>query len=391
MKIVHTSDWHIGKFINEYNMIEDQKYYIDKFIKYIKSEKIELVIIAGDIYHRTIPSIEAINLVNEAFSKMINELNIPIIVISGNHDSRERLGFGKKLFENSNLYIKTSIEDIFNKISLKDEYGIINFYTIPYIEPNYIKKLYKEENIITFDDSMKLLISKIKENINLNERNILITHGFFSYIKNNNEDNKIIFSESEISIGGSDMVDAKIFEIFDYVALGHLHAPQKIGKETIRYSGSILKYSLSETNQKKSITIIDLKEKSNIKIYKKHINPKRDLKIIQGDFYELIDANNISELYSEDYIFVNITSNKNILDPVNKLKNVFPNILGIKFIKYDKENMKIKNEFSDNKIKSKSIHELFKDFYSYVTKNKISEEAEKVILEISNNVKEEFI
>ncbi len=372
-------------------MIEDQKYYIDKFIKYIKDEKIELVIIAGDIYHRTIPSIEAINLVNEAFSKMINELNIHVIVISGNHDSRERLGFGKKLFENSNLYIKTSIEDIFNKISLKDEYGIINFYTIPYIEPNYIKKFYKEESILTFDDSMKLLISKIKENINLDERNILITHGFFSYIKNNNEDNKIIFSESEISIGGSDMVDAKIFEIFDYVALGHLHAPQKIGKETIRYSGSILKYSLSESNQKKSITIINLKEKSNIKIYEKHINPKRDLKIVQGDFYEFIDVNNFSELYSEDYIFVNITSNKNILDPVNKLKNVFPNILGVKFIKYDKNNIQIKNEFSDNKIKSKSTYELFNDFYSYVTKNNLSKEEKKIILEISNNVKEEFI
>lgn len=387
MKFLHTSDWHIGKFLNEYNLIEDQQYFLSKLIKYISEIKFDLILISGDVYHRSVPSIEAVNLVNNIFFEIIDNLKIPILIISGNHDSRDRLGFGNGLFKNSGLYIETKIKEEISKISLNDEFGKINFYTIPYTEPNFIRNLLKNEKITTFNNAFQALVEMIKKDININERNILMAHGYFRNLKNtNNKD--VLLSESEISVGGSDLIDASILDIFDYVALGHLHSPQNILDNKIRYSGSILKYSLSEIYQKKSVTSVEIKEKNNIEVNEIFIKPKRDLKNVIGSFEEITDIDNFENVKSDDYIFVTLNNQENIIDPVLKLRTIFPNIIGVEFKSNDKKEF---IESASLKIKSKSIEDLFDSFYGSITGSCLSGEQKDIVLEISNKLKDQVI
>ncbi|MDF2567927.1 MAG: exonuclease SbcD, partial [Oscillospiraceae bacterium] len=222
VKIIHTSDWHIGKFVNEYSMLEDQRYFLNQLIDLIKEEKADALVIAGDIYDRSVPSAEAVSLVDEIFCRMIDELHIPILSIAGNHDSKERLSFVNKLFEKSGLYIEGRIDKEVKKVALKDDFGKVNFFLLPYIEPSQIRPLFPDENIKTFDDSYRALMKNISKEVDSSQRNLLIAHGFFAYLNGEEKENEPILSESEVSVGGSDLVNARHFDDFDYVALGHL-------------------------------------------------------------------------------------------------------------------------------------------------------------------------
>ena len=398
MKIIHTSDWHIGKIVNEYSMIDDQKYILNKLTKLIDEENADVLIIAGDIYDRSIPPVEAVELLNETLSSLVIDRNLSVLVISGNHDSGERLNFGSKILEKQGLYIAGSDEELYRKIVLCDNNQNINFYLVPYKDPSLTKKLLDNKEIRSHNDAMAAIIDKIKQELNENEVNILIGHGYVTMKREeaiDNNDNKYETTELEtsdserpLSIGGTDLIDGKIFKDFDYVALGHLHGRQKIGRETMRYSGSLLKYSFSEVNHKKSVAVLDIKDK-NIEIDLKELSPRRDLRIIKGNIEDIICEGREIKEGKEDYIQAILTDDGELMNPMEKLKSVYPNTMLI--TRERKKNVSENITLSKGEFKNKSKIDLFKDFYEAYGSGDYTDKKENVLTNTINEVLKEEV
>lgn len=377
MKIFHMGDWHIGKLVNGFYMTEDQEYVIKEVCEVIKKEKPDLLIIAGDLYDRAIPPIQAVELLDRTLAKIILQLNTKVIAISGNHDSKERLDFGSLMLKEAGLHIKGILKNEVEKVTLKDEFGSVNFYPIPFADVSVVREMYNDETIKTPNDAMKRIMDEINKNIDKNERNIAIAHGYVTKMSNG-EFEELDESESEkpISIGGSDFIDYKIFEHFDYTALGHLHGPQRVGLDKIRYSGSLMKYSFSEVNQKKGITIFEIDEKGNIEYRIHEIKPRRDFRIIEGYFNDIMKNYKDDIENKEDYIKIILEDEDEILDPMGKLRSIYPNIMELtrKTKKYE-----ILSKHKIANIKEKSKLKLFEDFYINVMDEEVCDKESEII------------
>lgn len=387
MKIIHTGDWHIGKIVNEFSMIEDQKFYLDRLIELLEEEKPDVFIIAGDIYDRSVPPAEAVELLDNVLSKIILELNIPVLAISGNHDSPERLSFGSKLLRDNGLYIEGRFNKEIKKVTIKDEFGNVNFYLLPYVDPAKVRLVYKNDEIRTYDDAMRFLINELEKNISKDERNVLITHGYVTFNMEDKESKgnlELSDSERPLSIGGTDLIDGRNFDLFNYVALGHLHGPQKVGGNRIRYSGSLLKYSISECRQRKNIPIIELNKDGDVEVELREIPVLRDMRIIEGPLDVIINRETHSGDNLNDYVFVNLTDEGEVIDAISKLRAVFPNVMGLKMINASVREGDSKTSASGN-FREKPMTELFSDFYLSI-KGK-SMDAERI--ETFNNILEE--
>lgn len=395
MKILHTSDWHIGKIVKEMSMLGDQRYIFNQIINIIDEEKIDAVIVAGDIYDRSVAPVEAVELLDNILNSIIIEKEIPILAIAGNHDSPERIGFGSNLLRDKGLYIEGNLEKNIRKVELKDKYGNLNFYLMPYAEPAHVRHLYEDDTIRTHEDAMIKVLEDIYEEFKENDRNILITHGYITNYKEENiieeeggikERGGLIVSDSErpLSIGGTDLISANIFDKFDYVALGHLHGPQKVLGDKIRYSGSPLKYSFSEVNQKKSVTIIEFEDKNNMNVYLRELKPLRDMRIIKGPLDKLLSKEVYEGTNVEDYISAVITDKGEIMDIMSKLKAVYPRVLEVKREGFIGDEIDKLNKAADYKDKSKL--ELFTEFYRDITGNELDEDKNQVIEKIMEKV-----
>ena len=393
MKVIHTSDWHIGKIVNEFSMIEDQKHILNELIKLIDEENAGVLMIAGDIYDRSIPPVEAVELLNETLSKLVIDRNVTVLAISGNHDSGERLSFGSKILEKQGLYIAGSDEEVYKKVVLNENNKNINFYLVPYKDPALTKKLLNNKEIRNHNDAMIAVIDKIKEELNEEEVNILIAHGYVTMkreeaIDRNNHSYEVAeleTSESErpLSIGGTDLIDGNIFKDFDYVALGHLHGRQRIGSDNMRYSGSLLKYSFSEVKQKKSVAVLNIEDK-NINIDLKDLKPIRDLRIIKGNIEDLIEEGRNIEDGKEDYIQAILTDDGELMNPMEKLRAVYKNTMLI-----TRERKKAASEESKSlkgEIRKKSKLDLFKDFYKAYGNSDYNDKKESVLVDTINEV-----
>ncbi|EQK42635.1 exonuclease SbcCD, D subunit [[Clostridium] bifermentans ATCC 638] len=394
MKIIHTSDWHIGKIVNEFSMIEDQKYILNRLIDLIEKEKPEVLILAGDVYDRSIPPVEAVELLNETLSNLIIDKKVKVLAISGNHDGGERLSFGSQILEKHGLYIAGRDDELYKHVVVKDGEKNVNFYLIPYKDPALTRKILDEKEIKSHNDAMKFVVEKIKKDMNEKEINILVGHGYITMkredaiecIENKYEVANLETSESErpLSIGGTDLIDGKIFDDFDYVALGHLHGRQKIGREEMKYSGSILKYSFSEVKQKKGVYILDINDKDAINIDFKCLKPVRDLRVIKGNIEDLIEEARELEKGKEDYIQAILTDDGELINPMEKLRAVYPNTMLI--------TRERKREISEDKTsakgeyKKKSKLELFKEFYEDLGSGDYTEEKEVVLMNTINEV-----
>lgn len=394
MKIIHTGDWHIGKIVNEFSMIEEQRYVLNKLIELMEVEKPDVLIIAGDIYDRSIPPVEAVELLNETFKKILIDNGVKIIAISGNHDSGERLDFGSKILEKEGLFIAGLIEDSVRKVEIFDNDQAVNFYLIPYADPAVIRRRYGEPNIKNHNDAMKFIVSKIEEELNIKEVNIIVAHGYVigkkAELTDNEEDKykaagiQVSDSERPLSIGGTDLIDSEIFKNFDYIALGHLHGRQKVGCETIRYSGSLIKYSFSEVNHKKGVTIVEILGNKDINIRLVEINSLRDMRIIKGPIDELIRVAREEEGNSEDYIQAILTDEGELLDPIGKLRSVYPNIMLLK--REEKRNLGESNTSASEGYRNKSEIDLFKEYYSNLGNGEFTREKEVIVEDIIKEV-----
>lgn len=326
LKIIHTGDWHIGKIVNEFSMLEEQKYILEQLIAVIDREKPDALVIAGDIYDRSIPPVEAVELVDEVFNKVLLELKVPILAISGNHDSPERLSFASRILTNNGLYITGVFDGNMKSVALEDDFGPVNFYMLPYTDPRNVRHLFDDSSITTHDEAMKKLIESIQPRLHSDQRNVMITHGYITYTGGQAQTCE---SERPLSIGGTDYVNSNYFDAFNYTALGHLHAPQRVGADNIRYSGSLLKYSFSEASQKKGINIVDIDGKGNSNVELVELKPKRDMRIIKGPINELVSPEIYNSANPEDYVYAILTDKGELIDPISKLRSVYPNIMGL--------------------------------------------------------------
>ncbi|MGB5823551.1 MAG: exonuclease SbcCD subunit D [Proteocatella sp.] len=391
MKIFHLSDLHLGKIVNNFSMIEDQKYVLNQIYEQIEIQKPDVVIMAGDLYDRSVPPVQAIELLNTVFFMIIKELNTPIMSIAGNHDSGERIDFGSILFKDSALYISGTLKKDIQKITLYDEYGPVNFYPIPFAEPPIARDIFADESIKTHDIAIKKIVDSIEVNLNPDERNVAIAHGYVTYLSNSGEDELLLeTSESEkpLSIGGTDHINACHFDIFDYTALGHLHGPQKVGSDKKRYAGSLIKYSFSEVNQKKGITMIDMTEKNSIQAQVLPIKLKRNFRVLTGELETIIEQASHDIHGKEDYIKAVLTDTGELFDPMAKLRSVYPNAMEL--VRKDRIRKQDSATNSAVNAREKSKISLFENFYEEMTGEKCSDGGIDIITNIIAKIEEDL-
>jgi exonuclease SbcD len=378
MKIIHTGDWHIGKIVHQVHMTEDQRYILNEFIKVIEEEKPHVIVIAGDLYDRSVPPVEAVELLDQIFSRILIDLKVPIIAIAGNHDSPDRVGFASRILMNKGLYIEGRLKKNIQKVSMHDEAGPVNFYLVPYADPAIVRDLFGDENIHTHNDAMKVIVNSIKENINKKERNVLVAHGFVI-------GGEISDSERPLSIGGTDYIYLEHFEEFNYTALGHLHGPQKVGSDSIRYSGSLMKYSFSEVRQNKSITIVNIDDEGNVEVTLRKLTPIRDMRIIRGSLEELLKPEVYKNTNVQDYLQVDLTDDGELIEPMSKIRTVYPNVLKLTRNSFNK-NSEAVEQFSAEHRSKRDMFELFQEFYTGITRKEFDEDKAKVIAQVLKEV-----
>lgn len=377
MKIIHLADLHIGKRVNEFSMIDDQKYILNQILKIIDKEKPDAVIIAGDVYDKQVPSIEAVELL-DSFISDISKRKTTTFIISGNHDSAERLAFGSSLMAMGKIYISPVYNGKISKYTLKDDFGSANFYLLPFVKPSHVKRFFPDEKIESYTDAIKVVVDNLK--LDTSEINILIAHQFVTGASRTESE--------EISVGGLDNVDASVFEDFDYVALGHIHRPQKIGTERIRYCGTPLKYSFSEVNDTKSVSIIEINSKEDFNLRTIPLIPKRDMRKIRGTYEELTTKNSYENTNTDDYIHVTLTDEFNVADAIQKLRVIYKNIMKLEY-----DNMRTRESrkinLDDMVIENKNPLEIFSEFYKLQNNKEMNDEQKEIIKKIMEEVWEE--
>lgn len=376
MKFIHLSDLHIGKRVNEFSMLEDQEYILTKIINIIDEQNPDGVIIAGDVYDKSIPSAEAVELFDD-FLVRLSKRDLKVFVISGNHDSAERIAFGGRLMNKSGIYMSPVYNGNVEPVTMTDEFGDVNIYMLPFLKPSNVRRFFPDSEILSYTDALKTAVDAM--NIDSSKRNILITHQFVTGASR---------TESEdISVGGADNVDAAVFEAFDYVALGHIHRSQKCGSEYIRYCGTPLKYSFSEANDKKTVTVLKINEKGNLTFDFIPLIPKRDMVEIKGTYEELTLKSFWEDTtYNEDYMHITLTDEEDIPDVLTKLRVIYKNIMKLD---YDNKRTRTANEITGaQSVKEKSDFEHFSDFYFLQNGQKLSNEQAEFISSIIEQIQE---
>ena len=379
MKFIHTADWHLGKLVHGVYMTEDQRFLLNQFIQLIEEEKPDAVVIAGDLYDRSIPPTDAVELLNDVLFKINVELKVPVVAISGNHDSAERLSFGSSWYRHSHFYLTGKLEKEIQPIHING----VNFYTIPYVEPGIVRQLWGDDSIHTHQDAMKAIMDHIEESLNVNEPNVLVGHAFV--LGGATSD-----SERTLSVGGSGCVSADLFNAFSYTALGHLHSPDAIKHDKVKYSGSLLKYSFSEAKQRKSVSIIEMDEKGRFDLRYRTLTPKHDMREIEGYLEELLDPPFYENQKIDDYLKITLLDEGALLDPIGKLRQVYPNVLHLER-KIHLRDMKNKQHFQSVREDKKSELELFDQFYSEMTTSEMTEDKRKVISDVIEKVLKEEV
>lgn len=382
MKILHTSDWHLGRTLHGYSLIEDQAYMLDQLIEYMIQEKIELLIIAGDVYDKSLPNEEAVALFNQFISQVIGRLEIPTVIIAGNHDSNTRIHFGSELFASKHLYIVGECEKGYQQVTIEGS-ETIDVYLIPYMEPAYVREIAGDETIKRHDDAMRYLTRQIEKEKN-DRATLLVVHAFVAGGDLSDSERRLC------AVGTAEMVGADCFKPFTYTALGHLHKPQAIGSEHIRYSGSLLKYSISEANQPKCFVKLEIVDGQLTTLEEVSLKPKRDLKIVQGPIEAIVKAGaQLGEEERQDYVYAKIES-KGTEDVVGLLKQIYPYTLGAEFVMNkttSKGRESKQSEFEARK--KKSLSELFIDFMDYVGETTFDEEETAYMGEVIKQIEEE--
>ncbi|MCC3359118.1 exonuclease SbcCD subunit D [Bacillus sp. REN16] len=373
MKIFHTADWHLGKLVQGVYMTEDQRYVLGQFIQAIEEEKPDVVIIAGDLYDRGVPPTEAVNLLDELLETIVLKLKTPVLAIAGNHDSPSRLDFGSRIMTANGCHIVGQMTDTLAPVKLKDEHGEVHFHLVPYADPSVVRHVFEDEDIRTHNDAMNKVIEHITENMDPHARHVFVGHAFVT--PNGEQEENTSDSERPLAIGGAEHVDANLFSRFHYTALGHLHQAHFVLNETIQYSGSPLKLSISEENHKKGFYIVDIDAEGKIKIDKKLLIPLRDMRKVEATIEELLQHPK-----NEDYVFVKLLDQTPVLSPMERIRSVYPNAMHVeRAIQLTTVNGQAVERVARDKLDDLS---LFRAFYEEMKNTPVTEETEAIFTEV---------
>ncbi len=376
MKLIHLSDLHLGKRVHEFSMAEDQKYILEQILQIIENEQPGGILMAGDIYDKSIPSVEAVEILDE-FLVSLSRKKLPVFIISGNHDSAERLAFASRIMKESNVYVSPAYQGTTEPVSLTDEWGKVNLYLLPFFKSAQARAVFPELEIATYTDAVATAIDQM--DIDPAERNLLVAHQFVT--------GAVRCESEELTAGGTDNVDAQVFAPFDYVALGHLHNPQSAGRDTIRYCGTPLKYSFSEAAHQKSVTIIELREKGDITIRTADLTPRRDMKKIKGSYMELTARSFYQDLNQDDYFHITLTDEEDVPEAIGRLRAVYPNLMRLE---YDNKRSRGAGSFTvENSMERKSPMELFADLYKSQNNQALSREQDQYLCRLMETIWEE--
>ena len=365
MRFIHTADWHLGRIFHGMHLTDDQAYILENLELILKEEKPDAYIISGDIYDRSVPPPEAVELLNSHLEKVIDHLKIPVIMIAGNHDGAERLDFGSSMMKGAGLHINGVFRGDMAPVIFEDKHGPVFFHPIPYADPERMRPALNYDEPLTHNSGLALYTEKVRAFVPEGMRSVSIAHAFVN-------GGSSCESERPLTIGGAGAVNVSAFSGFCYTALGHLHEPQNISS-TIRYSGSLMKYSISEYNHRKSVTIVEIDRAGNAKTGEIPLVPRRDLRILKGTLREII--NNDDTLSREDYIAVQLTDREAVYDAMNRLRSVYPNIIHLERTGFSHS----EEEFPGSKGISLSDRDLFSSFYLSVTGSEPGEREKGII------------
>ena len=377
MKFIHLSDLHIGKRVHEQSMLEDQKYILDQILGIIDREQPDAVLIAGDLYDRTVPGADAVAVL-DSFLCALPERGTVVLAVSGNHDSPERIAFGARLMDRSRVYLSPVYDGTLKKVTLTDSFGNVSFFLMPFLKPAFVRRFFPEEEIADYTDAVRAALSAA--DISPEERNVLIAHQFVTGAER---------SESEeVSVGGLDNVDASVFRAFDYTALGHLHGPQDLEGGRIRYCGTPLKYSFSEAGHVKSVTVVELHEKGAAPVVRTvPLTPLRDMQEIRGTYNELMSRDFYSGLDTGNYMHVTLTDEDDVPAAAARLSVVYPNLL-----KLDYDNRRTREvQEVDNAggAEEKTPAGLFAEFFETMNNAPMDEEQLRIVSGMIERIWEE--
>jgi len=379
MRFIHTADWHLGRIFHNVSLLDDQQYILDQLIAIIEQSKPSAVIIAGDVYDKAIPSEGAVNLLEYFINQVAGQLNVPIIIISGNHDSGARLSFASSILEKAKVFIigKPTLDTL--PIILNDEFGEVYFYPLPYLSPLAARALYKDAEIKSHQDVIKRQVACITHEHPKNKRSVLIMHEFVIGAEESD-------SERQLSVGGTSYIESGIVEPFDYVAMGHLHRPQMTGHEHIRYSGSLLKYSFSEVKHNKGVSEIAFDADGFTSCQHIALKPLRDMRIISDTLDDILQQARVDS-QTEDYICAELTDDGELYDPMRRLQEVYPNTLEIR--RPSKSgNQSISHDKSFKDLHKQDITQLFDEFYQHVCNQPLKEPQQDFVKNLVEQLEE---
>lgn len=394
MKFLHTADLHIGKSICEHSMLDEQRHILASILEAVRGEKPDALLVAGDVYDKSVPSADAVAVLDD-FLVRLSETGTKVFVLSGNHDSAERIAFGGRLMEDRGVHMSPVYSGEFAPVTLQDEFGEMDVWMLPFVRPATVRACLgsdeERDQVTDYTSAMRMAIAQM--HFTEGRRNVLLAHQFVTGAER---------SDSEENVGGLDNVDASVFDGFDYVALGHIHKPQNVAKDTagnarVRYSGTPLKYSLSEASHKKSLTVVDLAGKSadglaGIEVREIPLTPKHDVREIKGTFAELVSPEfqrrQLAEgLELDDFVYVKLTDENDVPDAVLKLRGIYPNLM---MLDYDNERTRNQHfTVGDGKVEQKTPMELFGEFFSDMTKRELNEEESEFVQDIIDGIWEE--
>lgn len=375
MKFMHLSDLHIGKRVNEFSMLEDQKYILSQILLLAEEERPDGVFLAGDLYDKPVPPAEAVQLL-DSFLTRLARMDVPVFAVSGNHDSPERVSFGARLLSSRGVYLSPVYDGAVEKVSLTDAYGEVQVHLLPFIKPAVVRHVFEEEEINSYQDAVRSAVSHMA--IDPQVRNVLIAHQFVTGAAR--------CESEEILVGGLDNVDASVFDPFDYVALGHIHSPQHVGREAVRYCGTPLKYSFSEAGQEKSVTVLELLEKGNVEIRKFPLKPLRDMRKIRGSYLEVTARSFYEGTNTEDYVQITLTDEEDVPDGLQKLRVIYPNLMRLE---YDNKRTRNNGDVAGaDSVEQKSELELCGEFYELQNNQPMNEKQEAFVRDLIQDIQE---
>lgn len=375
MKFLHTADWHLGRQFHNVSLLDDQSHLLDQFVALAKDREVDAVVIAGDVYDRAVAPANAVSLLNDVLERLVLSAGIPVLMIAGNHDSPERLGFGSKLLNAGGFHVYGPLRSALEPVALPDAHGEVHFCPLPFADPAVVRLHLDDDSLHSHDAAVGALATQLRAKLPTDARAVAIGH---CWVSGGTESE----SERPLTVGGTGEVSSTCFDGFQYTALGHLHRPQQVG-EGIHYSGSLLKYSFSEVDHRKSVNLVDIDAGGAVTVERIELSPRRDVRIIEGALDELLKGPAAGEP-ADDYLLVRLSDQKAILDAIGKLRLVYPNVLHLERPGLQAgESAELKG---GDHLKRKEV-DLYKDFYKEVTGNELIEGGEKVFQEVMQSLR----